>query len=111
MPTTRGQRQAAAPTAEKLKAALVAKDYITAATLVTPETLTPENRAMIEKIKTSPYVIDEKSRLKEMLNPKPEESYEEFLRKGRMGTGGRKKTRASRKTRKGGRRHKKTRRA
>jgi hypothetical protein len=104
---TRSQLKAAAPTAEKLKAALMAKDYIAAADMVTPQTLTPENRAMIQAIKTTPGVIDEKSRLKDMLNPKPVESYDEFLRKGRSGTGGRrktrksksKKTRASRKTR------------
>lgn len=127
MPTTRGQQKAALPTAAALKAELMKKSmdgYINAEKMIspwnfgtTPEeqeaarqhilsvALTPENRALIEKIKTYPTIIDEKSRLKKQLKALTEgrslaaEAVKDISTGYTRGTGGRKKTRKSKKSR------------
>lgn len=132
MPTTRLGQKAALPTAAALKAELMKKSmdgYINAEKMISPwnfgttsaeqETarqhilsvaLTPENRALIEKIKTYPSIIDEKSRLKKQLKALTEgrdlaaEASKDMSIHYTYGTGGRKKTRKgkskkSRKTR------------
>lgn len=130
MPTTRGQQKAALPTAAALKAELMKKSmdgYINAEKMISPwnfgttgpeqeaarqhilnVTLTPENRALIEKIKTTPGVYDEKTRLKAQMKAVIEnrslaaEAAADLARNYTKGTGGRKtrKSKKSRKTRK-----------
>lgn len=131
MPTTRGQQKAALPTAEALKAELMKNSmegHINAMKMLSPwnfgttgaeqaaarqhiltVTLTPENRALIEKIKVNPAVYDEKSRLKEQFKAVIEnrslaaEASERMASRYTYGTGGRtrknKKSKKSRKTR------------
>lgn len=130
MPTTRGQQKAALPTAAALKAELMKKSidgYIKAHDMISPwkfgvtgpeqETarqhiltvaLTPENRALIEKIKTTPGVWGPETRLKDQMKAVIEgrdlasEAVQRMASRYTYGTGGRKtrKTRKSKKSRK-----------
>lgn len=128
MPTTRGQQTAALPTAAALKAELMKKSmdgYVNAEKMISPwnfgttgpeqaaarqhiltVALTPENRALIEKIKVIPGIYDEKSRLKEQLKAITENrdlgaEAAKYI-SDKMYTGGRvsRKTRKSKKTKK-----------
>ena len=125
---TRGQLKALLPTAADLKAELMKKSmdgYINAEKMISPHkfgdtgpelakarqhilnvTLTPENRALIEKIKTTPGVWGAETRLKDQLKAVTENrdlgleaaqrvSDRMYVNRG-LATGGR----ASRKTRK-----------
>lgn len=124
---TRGQLKAELPSAEALKAELMKKSmdgYIRAEEMISPwkfgvtgpeqaaarqhilnVTLTPENRALIEKIKTVKGIDDEKTRLKAQMKAVIEdrslaaEAIERMASRYTYGTGGR-KTRKSKKTRK-----------
>jgi len=139
MPTTRGQQKAALPSAADLKAELMKKNtdgYIKAEKMISPwnfgttaaeqeaarqhiisVTLTPENRALIEKVKSPPGYFGPETMLKDQMKAviqgrslvaEAAQSISDrmYVNKG-LATGGRKRTRANRK---GGRRHKKTRR-
>lgn len=127
MPTTRGQQKAALPTAEALKAELMKKSmdgYINAEKMLSPwnfgttgpeqaaarqhilnVTLTPENRALIEKIKTTPGVWGPETRLKDQMKAVIEgmdlasEAVQRMASRYTYGTGGR-KTRKSKKSKK-----------
>ena len=127
MPTTRGQQKAALPTAAALKAELMKKSmdgYINAEKMLSPwnfgttgpeqaaarqhiltVALTPENRALIEKIKTTPGVWGPETRLKDQYKALVEdrslaaEAVQRMASRYTYGTGGR-KTRKSKKTRK-----------
>ena len=124
---TRGQLKAALPTAEALKAELMKKSmdgYIRAEEMISPwkfgvtgpeqaaarqhilnVTLTPENRALIEKIKTVKGYSGPESRLKDQMKAVIEdrsllaEAVRDMSINYTKGTGGR-KTRKSKKTRK-----------
>lgn len=124
---TRGQLKAALPSAEALKAELMKKSmdgYIRAEAMISPwkfgvtgpeqaaarqhiltVTLTPENRALIEKIKTTPGVTGPETNLKRQMKAVIEgrslaaEAAADLARNYTKGTGGR-KTRKSKKTKK-----------
>lgn len=129
MPTTRGQQKASLPTAEALKAALMKKDYIDAERMLSPwnfgttgpeqaaarqhiltVTLTPENRALIDKVKTVKGVWGPETRLKDQMKAVIEdrslaaEAAADLARNYTKGTGRRKtrksKTRNTKKSRK-----------